>query len=327
MADAQSEGNTPAWHGGPHPDRRMKLGVILPMGEGDLDGRTVRYSDLLALAQAAEQAGLDSVWLADHLLARMPDEPEQGVWEVFTFLSALAVQTQHILLGPLVACTSFRAPGLLAKMAVGLDELSGGRSILGLGAGWHEPEYTAFGYPFDHRAARFEEALEIIVPLLREGQIDFQGQYYSARNGFLRPRGPSLKGPPIWIGAFKPRMLHLAARHADGFNTVWHEWPAGAVPHLDAFRQACADVGRDPASAELTVGTFADLLAPGEASKNDARKDDEKHIAGSAEEVAEALAGFADIGTQHLIVILDPPDLRGIERFARVVELLDRQLR
>jgi alkanesulfonate monooxygenase SsuD/methylene tetrahydromethanopterin reductase-like flavin-dependent oxidoreductase (luciferase family) len=305
----------------------MRLGVILGTGEGDLDGQTVRYRDVLALTQAAEQIGLDSLWLADHLLARMPNEPEQGVWDVFTFLSALAVQTQKILLGPLVACTSFRNPGLLAKIAVGLDELSEGRFILGLGAGWHEPEYTAFGYPFDHRAARFEEALQIIVPLLREGKVDFQGQYYSAPDCFLRPRGPSPKGPPIWIGAWKARMLHLTARYADGFNTVWHEWPAGAVPQLDAFRQACAEVGRDPATAELTVGTFADLFAPGEASKNEARIDDEKHIAGSAEEVAEALAGFADIGTQHLIVILDPPDLRGIERFARVVELLDQRLR
>jgi alkanesulfonate monooxygenase SsuD/methylene tetrahydromethanopterin reductase-like flavin-dependent oxidoreductase (luciferase family) len=122
-------------------------------------------------------------------------------------------------------------------------------------------------------------------------------------------------------------MLHLTARYADGFNAVWHEWPRGAVPHLDAFRQACAEVGRDPASAKLTVGTFADLLAPGELSKNDARAEGEKHISGSAEEVAEALAGFADISTQHLIVILDPPDLRGIERFAGVVELLDQRLR
>src|SRR5215469_3077529 len=265
MANAQSDVQTPAWHGGSHPDRRMKLGIILGTGEGDLDGQTARYRDVLALTQAAEQIGLDSLWLADHLLARMPNEPEQGVWEVFTFLSALAVQTQRILLGPLVACTSFRNPGMLAKMASGLDELSEGRFILGLGAGWHEPEYTAFGYPFDHRAARFEEALQIIAPLLREGQVDFQGQYYSARDCFLRPRGPSPKGPPIWIGAWKPRMLHLAARYADGFNTVWHERPAGAVPYLDAFRQACTEVGRDPASVELTVGTFADLFTSGEA--------------------------------------------------------------
>jgi probable F420-dependent oxidoreductase len=299
----------------------MKLGVIFGLGEGDLDGRTARYRDLLALAQSAEQAGLDSVWLPDHLLARMPNEPEQGVWEVFTFLSALAVQTKRILLGPLVACTSFRSPGLLAKMAAGLDELSEGRFILGLGAGWHEPEYTAFGFPFDHRAARFEEALQVIVPLLREGQVDFAGQYYSARDSFLRPRGPSSKSPPIWIGATGPRMLRLTARYADGINTVWHPQPERAAARLAEFRTACAEMGRDPATVQLTVGTMAHVLAPGEVPK-----EGEKGAIGTAEEVAEALAGFAAIGTQHLILILEPADPRGIERFARVVELLDQRL-
>jgi probable F420-dependent oxidoreductase len=321
MADTQVGGQTPAWNGGPHPARRMKLGVIVGLGEGDLDGRTARYHDVLAMAQAAEQAGLDSFWLPDHLLARMPNEAEQGVWEVFTFLSALAVQTRSILLGPLVACTSFRNPGMLAKIAVGLDELSDGRFILGLGAGWHEPEYTAFGYPFDHRAARFEEALQIIVPLLREGQVDYAGQYYEAHDSFLRPRGPTPKGPPIWIGATGSRMMRLTARYADGFNTVWHPQPERAAARLGEFRAACAEVGRDPATVQLTVGTMAHVLAPGEGPK-----EGEKGAVGTAEEVAEALAGFAAIGTQHLVIIAEPSDVRGVERLARVVELLDARL-
>jgi probable F420-dependent oxidoreductase len=321
MAEGQSGVQTPAWSGGPHPNRRMKLGVIMGLGEGDFDGGTARYRDVLAMAQAAEQAGLDSFWLPDHLVARMPNEPEQGVWEVFTFLSALAVQTKDILLGPLVACTSFRNPGMLAKIAAGLDELSQGRFILGLGAGWHEPEYTAFGYPFDHRAARFEEALQVIVPLLREGQVDFAGQYYSARDCFLRPRGPSPKGPPIWIGAAGPRMLRLTARYADGINTVWHPQPERAAARLEEFRTACAEVGRDPATVQLTVGTMAHVLAPGESPK-----EDEKGAIGTAEEVAEALARFAAIGTQHLVIIAEPSNVRGVERLARVVELLDARL-
>ncbi len=322
MTDEHAGIQTPAWSGGPHPGRRMKLGVIVGTGEGDFDGgRTARYRDVLALAQAAEQAGFDSFWLADHLLARMPNEPEQGVWEVFTFLSALAVQTSSILLGPLVACTSFRNPGILAKIAAGIDELSDGRFILGLGAGWHEPEYTAFGYPFDHLAARFEEALQIIVPLLREGEVDFEGQYYSARDCFLRPRGPSPKGPPIWIGASKPRMVRLTARYADGFNTVWHPQPERAATRLDEFRAACAEVGRDPAAVQLTVGTMAHVLAAGESPK-----ENERGAIGTAEEVAEALAGFAAIGTQHLIIIPEPSNVQGVERLARVVELLDARL-
>ena len=301
--------------------RQMQLGVIVGLGEGEMGERTPRYRDIENMARAAEQSGFDSFWVADHLLVRMPDQPEVGTWEAFTFLSALAATTSRILLGPLVACTSFRNPALLAKMADGLDEISNGRFILGLGAGWHQPEYTAFGYPFDHLAGRFEEALKIIVPLLREGAVDFEGQYYTARDCFLRPRGPTPNGPPIWIGAKQPRMLQLSAQYADGFNTVWHRTPETAAPRLDDFRQACAKQGRDVATVDLSIGTLAHILAPGET-----RKADEKGIVGEAEEVAEGLAAFAALGVQHLIIIITPEDISGIERFGKVIELLDERL-
>src|SRR5262245_27081060 len=154
----------------------MRLGVITDLSEDGLDGRTPRYKDIEAQAQAAEAVGLDSFWLADHLLYRRTEQvdiDEMGCWEAFTFLSALAAATTRIQLGPLVAATSFRNPALLAKMADSLDEISDGRFILGIGAGWHQPEYDGFGYPFDHRVARFEESLQIIKPLLREGKVDF----------------------------------------------------------------------------------------------------------------------------------------------------------
>ncbi len=115
--------------------------------------------------------------------------------------------------------TKFRNPAILAKMAATLDAISGGRLILGLGAGWHAPEFEAFGIPFDHRVDRFEEALQIIVPLLHTGQVDFQGRYYRTPNCELRPRGPRASGPQILIGAAGPRMLRLAARYADAWNT------------------------------------------------------------------------------------------------------------
>jgi probable F420-dependent oxidoreductase len=301
--------------------RPMKIGVIVGLGEGEMGERTPRYRDIENMAHAAEQSGFDSFWVADHLLFRMPDQPELGTWEAFTFLSALAATTSRIVLGPLVACTSFRNPALLAKMADSLDEISNGRFILGLGAGWHQPEYTAFGYPFDHLASRFEEALKILVPLLREGEVDFAGQYYTARDCFLRPRGPTPSGPPIWIGAKQPRMLQLSAQYADGFNTVWHRTPDKAAPRLEDFRQACAERGRDVATVELSVGTLAHILAPGESSKEDAQG-----LVGEAEAVAEGLAAFAALGTQHLIVIISPEDIRGIERFGKVIELLDQRL-
>src|SRR2546423_868202 len=176
------------------PKRPLKVGIILPFFEYMMDGKTPRWSDLVAMAQCADETGFDSIWLGDHLITHS-EQPIAwaagakiiGPWEYWSILSALAAVTHHVELGPLVACTSFREPALLAKMADTVDEISGGRLILGLGAGWNEVEFQAFGYPFDHRASRFEEALTIIHGLLREGHVDFAGQYYQARNCELRP--------------------------------------------------------------------------------------------------------------------------------------------
>src|SRR5216683_4078697 len=233
----------------------MKIGIVLDTVEGSLEGRTPTFRDLRAMAQVAEQVGLDSLWLADHLLYRFPGQDESAPWEALSMLSALAASTTRITLGTLVVCTSFRPPALLAKMADALDEISGGRFILGLGAGWHRPEYEAFGYPFDHLASRFDEALHIIVPLLREGHVDFQGHYYQVHNCVLRPRGPSPAGPRLLIGAHRPRMLQLVARYADAWNTAWHTDPAKVKERYEPLAQACAAIGRDPATIEITVGT------------------------------------------------------------------------
>ena len=300
----------------------MKLGVMPSLGENDMNGKTPRWSEIREMAQAAEEIGCDSFWLADHLIHRFPDKEEQGCWEGLTFLSAVAATTSRITIGPLVACTSFRNPALLAKMADSLDEISDGRFILGLGAGWHQPEYDAFGYPFDHLASRFEEALNIIVPLLHGERVDFKGHYYETHDTVLRPRGPSRSGPPIWIGAQQPRMMRLVARYADAWNTVWHRWPKGVEEAYPKLLAACEEVGRDPASVELTAGTLAKLLAPGEQ-----RAPDEKGIAGSPEEVAQALKGFADSGVKHLTVLLEPEGITGIQRFGAVVEILDQMER
>lgn len=304
---------------------RMKIGVMPDLGAMTYGGdpankRTPRFRDIQELAQTAEQVGFDSFWLADHLQSGFPDKPVSGQWEVFTFLSGVAAVTKRIQLGPLVACTSFRQPTLLAKMADALDEISDGRFILGLGAGWHQSEYDAFGFPFDHKASRFEEALKIIVPLLRDGKVDFKGEYYEARECELIPRGPSPKGPPIWIGASKPRMLRLVATYADAWNTVWHRQAQGVLDAYAPMVEACEAVGRDPRTLELTAGTFARILAPGEA-----RPEGVKGICGEAEEVAQALKTFADAGVKHLNVIINPNDVRGIERFAPVLETLSKR--
>jgi len=305
-------------------NKRMKIGAMPSIAERSLGaeaprGRTPRYQDIQQMAQVAEQVGFDSFWLADHLLYQFPELGRNGAWEVFTLLSGIAATTSRIQLGPLVACTSFRNPALLAKMADSLDEISDGRFILALGAGWHQPEYDAFGYPFDHRATRFEEALKIIVPLLREGKVDFQGKYYEARECELRPRGPSRQGPPIWIGADKPRMLRLVAQYADAWNTVWHISAEKVTSTYQSMLEACQVVGRDPATLALTAGAPARVLAPGEARPHGGHC-----ICGTAEEVAEAISGFASVGVEHLVVNIAPDDVAGVERFGKVIELLGK---
>src|SRR5262249_11819737 len=153
--------------------RPLKVGLFLPFAENMIDGKSPRWSDLVSMAQCAEDVGFDSLWLGDHLVIRS-DQPipwasgakNIGTWECWSVLSALAAVTRRVELGPLVTCTGFRNPALIARMADTVDEISGGRLILGLGAGYHEPEYRAFGYPYDHRASRFAEALTIIHTLL-----------------------------------------------------------------------------------------------------------------------------------------------------------------
>ncbi len=294
----------------------MKLGLASGTVEGSFRGRTPTFRDLEEMVHLAEQIGLDSFWLADHLLYRFGDQDERGSWESFTMLSALAAVTTRISLGPIVACTAFRNPAPLAKMADTLDEITAGRFILGLGAGWHEPEFQAFGYPFDHRASRFEEALEIIVPLLRHGQVDFHGQYYQADNCVLRPRGPTAGGPPIWIGARGPRMLRIVAQYADAWNTVWHLSAAKVAEAYTGFKRACVEVGRGVGTVELTAGTMVNLLRPGEERWLD------EGISGSPQQIADRLGEFAQVGVAHLLVMIDPPDLIGLERLARIIELM-----
>jgi alkanesulfonate monooxygenase SsuD/methylene tetrahydromethanopterin reductase-like flavin-dependent oxidoreductase (luciferase family) len=176
-----------------------------------------------------------------------------GVWEGWTLLAALAEVTQRIELGTLVTCAQFRNPALLAKMAASLDEISHGRFTLGIGAGWHEPEFNAFGVPFDHRVSRLAEALQIIQPLLKTGRVNFSGQYYRALNCEIRPRGPSAGGVPLLIGGTGPRMMQLTAQYADVWNIGYATKLRTVAERQAAIDQACAAIGRDPKTVALTV--------------------------------------------------------------------------
>ncbi len=281
----------------------MKIGLMLPIGQQELLAGPDRWSRLRDLALAAESSGLDSVWCADHLLFRPGDEDEtDGIHEAWTVLTAVAAITTRVEIGPLVLCVPFRNPALTAKMATTLDEVSGGRLILGLGCGWHEPEFDAFGYEFEHRVSQFAEALEIIVPMLRRGRATFDGRWQHAADAQVVPPGPRTNGIPILIAGKGPRMLDLVARHADQWNAAWY----GPPEHADELRARTARLdaaldaaGRDRSSVERTAGIFV-AAGPGDDDRPDTA------IAGGTDEIADALAGYAALGVSHLIVHLWP---------------------
>ena len=232
----------------------MRIGVTLPLADHDTrDGHSPTFDDTAAFARLAEALGLDSIWVFDHLFFRYPNRPESGVREAWTTLAALAAVVPRVELGALVMCSSFRNPGLMAKMAATLDDASGGRVILGLGAGWHDPEYEAFGYPTDHRVGRFAEDLEVAARLLRGERVTFDGRWRRFDDAVLLP--PPKRRVPILVAATRPRMLRLTATWADAWNTAWF----GAVDEglrsgLAALDAACAAVGRDPTTIRRTVG-------------------------------------------------------------------------
>jgi alkanesulfonate monooxygenase SsuD/methylene tetrahydromethanopterin reductase-like flavin-dependent oxidoreductase (luciferase family) len=193
----------------------MKVGLMLPLFEAEAGG----HANLRAVALAAEASGLDSVWAPDHVNF-IVEAGMRGVHECWTTLTAIAALTSRIEIGTMVLALPFRNPALLAKMAAELDAVSGGRLILGVGSGWHEPEFRAFGYPFDHLVSRFAEGLEILVPLLRGERVSFEGRFHRALDAELRPAPLRPGGPPILIGAKGPRMMDLTVRHAAFWNAT-----------------------------------------------------------------------------------------------------------
>ena len=309
-----------------------KLGIILPEGEDDLEGRTPRWDDYLAMSRLAEDVGFDSIWFVDHMLYgnEASGREPQGAWECWTVLAALAAVTSRVEFGSLVTPTSFRNPALLAKMAETVDEISGGRLILGLGAGWNEIEYRMFGFPFDHRVDRFAEAFTIIRGLLHDGVVDVDGQYYAARECQLRPRGPRPHGPPLMIGSTGPRMLRLTLPHVP----LWNGWlagtnsqPAAYPPLRDLVDAACADVGRDPATVERTVSISVDPSGQREFPKHWYLESDLSGalpLTGSTAELAAGIMAFAEQGVVHLQIYPIPPTVATIEALAPVMEEVRR---
>lgn len=294
----------------------MRIGLVLPLADEDgPDGHAPSYPEIRAIAVAAETGGLDSVWVFDHVLFQF-DGVTTGIHECWTILSALAEATSRVQLGSIVMCTSFRNPALLAKMAATLDHVSDGRLILGIGCGWHDPEYEAFGYPTDHKVGRFEEALSVIRGLIRDGRADLDGRWVQVHDAVLLP--PARPDIPILIAAKRPRMLELTARHADAWNLAWFGLPSERFETVRAdLAAACATVERDPETLEITAGItvrYPDRIPAG-------RTPDDSPALDGADPVA-VVAGFEAwraIGADHLIVALDPCTPETVARFTAAV--------
>lgn len=291
----------------------MDIGIVLPIAEADGEHGTPSYAFIREIALGAEAARLDSVWVFDHLLFRL-DGQTTGIHECWTILSALAGATSRVRLGTIVMCTSFRNPALLAKMAGTLDHVSAGRLILGIGCGWHDPEYEAFGYPTDHRVSRFGESLSVIASLIRDGRADLDGRFVTTRDAVLVP--PARPALPILVAAKRPRMLELSARHADAWNTAWYGRPDERLAKLrGGLREACERIGRDPATLTDTVGvivSYPDLMWPAFEPSTPA-------LSGTPAEIADGLAAHAAAGADHLIVALEPCTPATLAEFAQAV--------
>ncbi len=297
----------------------MKIGVQLPEVE-----RIVPWTELREMAVTAQAIGLDSIWLGDHLLYRGDGKPSRGPWEAWSTLAALAAVTERVELGPLVASTSFHNPAMLAKKAATIDEISGGRLILGLGAGWNETEYAAYGFAYDHRVSRFDEAFTIVRELLATGRCDFHGSYYELDDCELLPRGPRLEGPPLMVGSIGERMLRITLPHVTSWN-AWGAWfgnsVEGYLPLRDRIDALCAHVGRAPADVERTLALL--IALPGSVGRrSDVSDRPFVPIHGDPETLVPTLRAFSDAGVGHVQLVLDPITVESIEALQPTVDAL-----
>jgi len=305
----------------PKSHRPLKIGLELPVAERRARDDIPGWHDVRAMAVRAEEVGFDSIWVEDHLLLRPDVQQPQGLWECWSIVAALAATTSRVEIGTYVACTAFRNPALLAKMADTVDEISGGRLILGLGAGWNETDFTAFGFPFDHLASRFEEAVTIIRALLREGRIDFQGVYHTVHDCELRPHGPRTTGPHILVGASGPRMLDITARLADAWNGACNT-AAAYAPLQARVDAACLATGRNPASLERTAAVLVDYT-DGRGIPDSFNPSRLPPLSGTPEQIARTLRELANAGVSHAQITTIPMTIESVEAFAPVLALLD----
>ncbi len=296
----------------------LRVGVQLPEVE-----RPIGWVEMRDIAQTIEAVGFDSIWVGDHLLFEHQDGVTRGPMEAWTVLAGLAEVTQRVQIGPLVAATSFHSPVMLAKKAATVDEMSGGRLILGLGAGWNRPEYDAFGFAYDNRVSRFAEAFTVIRRLLVGEVFDFDGDYYMLRGAEVTPR--PRPGIPLMIGSNGPRMLRIAMPHVSMWNS-WFVWfnnrAAGLDPLLAEVDAACAATGRNPDEVQRTAAVLVQLEGGTGRSAGSSSRPESAPITGSAESIAEELSAFHAAGITHLQLVLDPITPRGVEKAGAILAIL-----
>ncbi len=284
------------------------------------------WKDIKKQALFAEELGFDGVVLPDHTMYHS-ETGNIGCWESVSLAGAVAVATSTIEIGHSMFNAPYRPPAMVAKIAETLDEISGGRYILGIGAGnTPDSDYKALGVQSDKRYSRFSEAIEIIHSLLKFGKADFEGKYWSSQDAELVLRGPSSQGPPIVIAAWGPKMMLLAAKFAD----MWNGWiPSGPSvkgfkPMVEKLEKACIEVGRDPKSLLRTLDIQVDSMGLYEKLNPGGIM---KPILGTKEEIAKAILSFTEIGVHEVRCYVVSQDsakgkLEALESMAEVINLV-----
>ena len=309
----------------------MRIGLINEL-HGRPDGPTEApsWESIRLRAATAEQVGFDSFVFEDALLYR-GSESTDGAWESVSIAAAVAAVTTRIVLGQSVVNSPYRSPAMTAKIADTIDEISGGRFILGIGAGnTPDSDYAAFGFPTDRRYSRFAEAIQIIHGLLKNGSVDFEGEFYTARQCELVLRGPSPSGPPINIGAGGPKMLRLVAKYADAWN--WWGWGETLkefenriAPIIHALDEACEAEDRVPSSLERTLDLYT-VVPEGfdRGSGDDGGLDMEQPIAGTSQAIAERILAIGRLGFEEVRCDVYPKTAAAIAAMEPVVAAVHR---
>ena len=289
----------------------MRIGVQLPEVE-----RVVRWDEVAAMARRAESLGYDSLWVGDHLLYRS-DDGVRGPWEAWTQLAAIGAVTDRVEIGPLVAALPFHEPAILAKQAATVDEISQGRLVVGVGAGWNRVEFAAFGLPYDRRDARFEEAFHLVRRLLAGEEVTHDGEFYRLDRCVLLPPSARAGGPPLLVGSNGPRMLSITRPHVASWNTWFADFendPSKLPALVETIDDACRKVGRDPGTLEKTTALLLGF------TPEERRRASINPIRGSAHEIASALDQVSQAGIAHVQLVLDPITEDTVEMAAEAMD-------